>query len=380
MKFVVDENIPLIDAFFADMGEIDKRSGRTIRPEHLQNADVLLVRSVTQVNQALLEGTSIKFVGSATIGEEHLDTAYLTEQGIGYATAPGCNAESVINYVMSALSVLSERHTTPWLDWTIGIIGLGNIGGRLAEMLSKLGVSVLGYDPFKPESPFHTDSLHDLLSKADVVTLHVPFSKTGEHPTLGLVDRAFLQAMKPDACIINTSRGGVIQENALLDHFAEHWEFEAVLDVWETEPEPNLALMDAATLATPHIAGYSLDGKMRGTEQMYLRVSEHFGLPIRLKLGQLIPEPPLRKLSFSVEAEDLWAMNTAIRACYDVRNDDFRMRQRLHVATNRTEAFDDLRKHYPMRRDFSATKVELRKKMAMLRDQLGYIGFDIRDK
>jgi erythronate-4-phosphate dehydrogenase len=380
MKFVVDENIPLAEAFFGEMGELVQLPGRDIRSDQLQDADVLLVRSVTQVNARLLEGSSVKFVGSATIGEDHLDTEFLSSQNIAYSSAPGCNAESVVNYVISALSVLSERHTTPWLDWTVGIIGLGNIGGRLADMLSKLGVKVIGYDPFKVDHPFHTEELNSLIQAADVISLHVPLTKEGPHPTYHLVDAPFLQAMQDNACLVNTSRGGVVDEQALLEQFSEYSEFEAVLDVWETEPEPNLQLMDAATLATPHIAGYSLDGKLRGTETLYQKVSECFGLPIRLKLGQLIPEPPLKRISFSTEADPLWAINTAIRACYDVRNDDFRMRQNLHTAQRRGEVFDRLRKEYPKRRDFEAVRVEVRKKMSALRDYMGSLGFDVRDK
>lgn len=380
MKIVADENIPMLDTFFSDMGELQVLPGRLIRAAEVQDADILLVRSVTQVNAELLAGSAVKLVGSATIGEEHLDKDYLEKSNIHYASAPGSNAASVINYVISALSVLSERHIRPWTDWTMGIIGLGNIGGGLADMFARLGVNVLGYDPFKPESPYHTETLDELLSLSDAVSVHVPLTHSGVYPTEGLVDKTLLKKMKPDACLINTSRGAVVNEGDLLAHLNEHWAFEAVLDVWQQEPHINVELMDAAIIATPHIAGYSLDGKLTATEKLYQVVSEFLGLPIRYKLGQLISEPPLKKLSFSVESEPLWAMNTAIRACYDVRNDDFKMRKALHEAEDLGMVFDLLRRDYPVRRDFSAIRVEVRKKMGMVRDNLQIIGFDVRSK
>lgn len=380
MKIVADENIPMLDTFFGDMGELQALPGRLITAAAVQDADILLVRSVTQVNAALLAGSAVKLVGSATIGEEHLDKDCLEKAKIHYASAPGSNAESVVNYVISALSVLSERHARPWTDWTMGVVGLGSIGGRLADIYARLGIKVVGYDPFKTESPYHTESLDELLNASDAVSVHVPHTRSGLYPTEGLVDAAFLNKMKPDACLINTSRGAVVNESDLLAHLVEHWGFEAVLDVWQQEPHINMALMDAAIIATPHIAGYSLDGKLAATERLYQVVSEFLGLPIRYKLGQLISEPPLKKLTFSVESEPLWAMNTAIRACYDVRNDDFKMRKALHDSEDPAAVFDLLRRDYPVRRDFSAIRVEIRKKMGAVRDSLHIMGFDVRSK
>lgn len=380
MIIVADENIPLVDSFFADFGEIRRVTGRDLGPEAVEDADVLLVRSVTQVNESLLSGSKVRFVGTATIGTDHIDTQYLERQGIGFASAPGCNAQAVVDYVLSAVSVLMDSRDLEFPDLTVGIVGVGNVGGLLRERLKALGVSIKAVDPYKSKGDIpELVSLEEALS-ADIVSLHTPLDKSGDHPTYHMVGQEELQAMKPDACLINTCRGGVVDNEALYAHLTDHMEFEAIMDVWEGEPELNTALMELCMLATPHIAGYSLDGKMRGTEIVYQGVCEFFGLPVRRKLPQFLPEPGIKRVNFSDQVPLNQALRTAIRASYEIRVDDGVMRQAMRRTDNRKAAFDKLRLEYPLRRDIPTLKVGVPARCHELHQLLESAGFDVRTK
>lgn len=352
MNIVADENIPLLTEFFTDFGVITTLPGRNMTAEGLRNADVLLVRSVTQVSADLLKFSSnLKFVGTATIGTDHIDLNHLQQAGIGFTSAPGCNAQAVVNYVLSALSVLTERRQQSLTDLTIAIVGVGNVGFRLRQQLELLGIKVLAVDPFKTtEQVGELVNLEEALL-ADVVCLHTPLTQAGKHPTQHLIGAAELAQMKSDACILNAGRGSVVDNQALLKHLSEHSNFEAVLDVWETEPEPSLKLLDRCLIATPHIAGYSLDGKMRGTEMIYQGLCEHLGVSVKHRLSDFLPELGVNNLEFSEQMPLEQRFRTAVRAYYDVRDDDGRMRYAMHNSKNKAVTFDYLRKNYPLRRD-----------------------------
>ncbi|MGB1091017.1 MAG: 4-phosphoerythronate dehydrogenase PdxB [Oceanobacter sp.] len=380
MIIVADENIPLLDSFFSDLGEIRRVSGRSLSPADVKDADLLLVRSVTSVNQALLNGSSVRFVGTATIGTDHIDTDYLNKAGIGFANAPGCNAQAVVDYVLSALSVLIDTRDLSFGELSVGIVGVGNVGGLLRKRLEALGVTVKAVDPYKdPEEVGELVALEEALT-CDLISLHTPMVRTGDHPTWHMIGEAELKAMKPDACLINTCRGAVVDNDALYAHLTDHMEFEVVLDVWENEPELNTALMELCMLATPHIAGYSLDGKMRGTEMIYQAVSEFFGIPIRRKLAQFLPEPGIKRVNFTDQVPFNQALRTAIRASYEIRVDDGKMRQAMRRATDLKTAFDKLRSSYPLRRDIPAMRVGVPAKCSELQDLLSAAGFDVRNK
>lgn len=385
MRIVADENIPLVDEFFAEIGQITRVAGRTMAPEDLADADVLLVRSVTQVNEALLAASPVKFVGTATIGTDHVDLDYLQQQGIGFKSSPGCNAQAVVDYVLSALSVVIDARGCDFTDLTVAVVGVGNVGLLLRQRLEEMGVSVLAVDPFKdPETVGDLVTLEQAL-RADVISLHTPLTTEGEHATKHLINGERLQQMKQDACLINSCRGAVVDNKALLAHMKGNRSFEAILDVWENEPELDLNLMHRAMLATPHIAGYSLDGKMRGTEFVYQGLCEFLGLPIRRKLAQFLPEPGIKMVSFSDQVPIHQALRTAIRAAYEIRVDDGVMRSAMYRAvangdTSLRETFDHLRKHYPLRRDIPRLKVGVPSRCHDLQDNLTAAGFDVRTK
>lgn len=379
MHIVADENIPLVEKFFTDFGEIVRIPGRTMTAADVKDADILLVRSVTKVNESLLKGSKVRFVGTATIGTDHIDTEYLEQNRIGFASAPGCNAQAVVDYVLSALSVVIDTRGIDFRDLTVGIVGIGNVGSLLRQRLEDMKVNVLACDPFKDQEEEGLVSLDEILT-ADVVTLHTPITKKGEHPTYHLINAERLAQMKPDAVLINSARGGVVDNPALKAHLANHEDFCAILDVWENEPELDTELLSLCSLGTPHIAGYSLDGKMRGTEMIYQAACEVFGLPVRAKLGQFLPEPGIRKLNFSDHVPMHQALRTAIRACYEIRVDDGVMRATIKRSSSLREAFDEQRRNYPLRRDTTTLKVGVPAKSHDLQQVLEAAGFDVRTK
>ncbi len=352
MKIVADENIPLVNEFFAEMGEITRLPGRNMTPNDLLDADLLLVRSVTKVNSELLkQAQQLKFVATATIGTDHIDLEYLSKKGIGFSSAPGCNAQAVVNYVLSALTVLTERRQQNLTDLTVGIVGVGNVGFRLRQQLDALGITTLAVDPFKTEEQVGQMVSLEQALQADVLCLHTPLTTSGEHPTQHLIGANEFAQMNPDACLLNAGRGPVVDNQALLAHLNKYPNFEAILDVWETEPGPSLELLDKCLIATPHIAGYSLDGKMRGTEMIYQGVCSFLQREETHKLSDFMPELGVTKLEFSNQISNEQRFRTAVRAYYDVRDDDGRMRYAMHNSNNKAATFDSLRKNYPLRRD-----------------------------
>ena len=357
MRLVADENIPLLDDFFAPFGDIVRLPGRSIDRAALIDADILLVRSVTPVTPALLRGTPVRFVGTCTIGTDHLDLPGLAAVGVSVASAPGCNARGVVEYVLSCLLTLAERTGESWRDRTVGILGIGEVGGRLASTLEALGVRCLRCDPPRAErgeAGLHT--LDELIAGADVISCHVPLTRVGDHPTFHLFDQARLLALRPGAWLINSSRGPVLDNQALATVLQERPDLQVILDVWEHEPEADPALARLCALVTPHIAGYSLDGKLRGTEQIYRALCEHLQQPPGIFLQALAPAAGRASVQFSADTPAEWILARALRWVYDVRDDDARMRHMLETATSPAgirAGFDRLRKHYPLRREAS---------------------------
>ncbi len=360
MKIVADENIPLLGEFFNDVCQSNLVSlpGRDMTAADLQDADILLVRSITQVNEKLLKGTGVKFVGTCTIGTDHLDIPYLQSQGIQYQNAPGCNAQAVVEYVLSSLITLGERRQVPWQSLRVGIVGAGNVGGRLFKTLKSLQVRVCAYDPNIED--FNSAQQAEDVWLQDVVTLHTPITRVGEFKTHHLVNAKRLSTMQENACLINSCRGAVIDNHALLAHLQSHPQFMAVIDVWEQEPTPQDDLIKACMLATPHIAGYSLDGKYLGTSMIYEAVCKFLALPINIKLAQLAPPASLRRISMNQDADMSYMLRKVIRSGYDVRDDHFRMLSLLGLAdVKKAQAFDVLRKQYPMRRDLNSLQLSV---------------------
>jgi len=382
MLIVADENIPLLDSFFGDIGEIRRVSGRSMAGEDVRDADILLVRSVTKVNRELLEGSRVRFVGTTTIGTDHVDLDWLEQAGIRFSAAPGCNANSVAEYVLSVLSLHAERRgLSDWSQLSVGIVGVGNVGGELARKLDRLGFDVRLCDPPRADREDDNEefvALDDAM-KCDVVSLHTPLTREGDHPTLHMIGNAELETLGANQLLINAGRGEVIDSSALLARLEQGNAPVVVLDVWEQEPRIHPELVDQVWLATPHIAGYSLEGKVQGTEMIYQALSQFLGLPVRKKAGQFLPEPALSKISFTSSAEEEDAIRIALRACYDPRRDDAKLRIAMAGSPEeRGAAFDRLRRDYPVRRECSSLKIQLKGTSKSLQDSFRAIGFKLK--
>ena len=361
MLLVADENIPLLDEFFADFGEIRRYPGRSISAEQVRDADALLVRSVTRVDEALLAGSRVRFVGTCTIGTDHLDLAYFAKTGIHWASAPGCNARGVVDYVLGSLLALAEQ-TCQRLDQLVyGVVGAGQVGSRLVRVLQGLGWQVRVCDPPRQAAEGGDFvELAQILGECDVISLHTPLTREGAHPTHHLIGAAQLQALKPGTWLINASRGAVVDNAALRAHLEADAELEVVLDVWEGEPQVDVELAALCQLATPHIAGYSLDGKLRGTAMIYEAFCTFLGQVPQRHLRDLLPAPWLSELQVAPEASPEWLLAQVCRAVYDPRLDDANFLRSLQGdAATRRAAFDQLRKHYPYRREIDGLRVRL---------------------
>lgn len=346
MKIVADENIASLQETFALHGELITRPGRSLAAADLLAADALIVRSVTRVDEALLAGSKVGFVGSCTIGTDHIDLDYLARAGIRFVHAPGCNARAVAEYVVTALfKVLGDL--SQWQSLRIGIVGYGNVGRRLAQLLDGLGVAWVAFDPVTTQDIPYQGSFDDIL-RCDIVSLHVPLTSQGAHATRHWFDAQVLQSLVPHALLINSARGAVINNTDLLSMLSAdgartgETSRRVVLDVFEAEPAINQALLTAVALATPHIAGYSVQGKQRGTWQVY----RHFCA----FLGIAAPEAAMGNL-LDLDCESCSSVCDVILRAYDIGADDARLREGLggDIATH----FDAMRKNYPSRLEWN---------------------------
>lgn len=357
MHIVADENIPLLDEFFAGFGTIHRLPGRAISARDVGSADLLLVRSVTRVDRALLEGSRVRFVGTCTIGTDHLDLDYFADAGIAWSSAPGCNARGVVDYVLGSVLTLAEREGIDPAMRVYGVVGAGQVGGRLVELLHGLGWQVRVCDPPRQAAEGgEFVSLEAIIEQCDVISLHTPLDATTRH----LFDASRLAALRPGTWLINASRGAVVDNVALRALLPQRSDLKAVLDVWEGEPQADVELAALCQLATPHIAGYSLDGKLRGTAQIYQACCQALGVPEQVRLDDLLPAPWLSEITVDGSADPAWALASLCRAVYDPRRDDADFRRSLGGdAEARRAAFDRLRKHYPMRREIDGLRVRV---------------------
>lgn len=355
VKILVDENMPYARALFSQLGEVQSVAGRQIPPAALAQADALMVRSVTNVNAELLADTPVKFVGTATAGTDHVDEAWLTQAGIDFSAAPGCNAIAVVEYVFSALLWLAARDGFSLRDKTVGIIGVGNVGGRLHRRLQAFGVRTLLCDPPLAQTgapgPWH--SLETLVAQADVLTFHTPLTRNGPNATWHQVDDALLAALPDNRILINACRGAVVDNAALHKALQGGKALSVVLDVWEPEPALSLPLLARVDIGTAHIAGYTLEGKARGTTQVFDAYSHFLAAAPRADLAALLPPPAVAGLRFH-GAIDEEALRRLAHLVYDVRRDDMLLRR----AAGTPGEFDSLRKNYDERREWSSLCVE----------------------
>jgi erythronate-4-phosphate dehydrogenase len=377
LRIVADENIPYAREAFAPLAEVRTMSGRAISREALTGADALLVRSITKVNASLLDGTPVRFVATATIGEDHIDKPWLADRKIGFSSAPGCNANSVGDYVTAALLHLAQRHELALDRMSLGIVGVGNVGKRVHAKAAGLGLRCVLNDP--PLCDQAADPKYrplDEVLACDIITFHVPLEKGGRYPTWHLADAPFLARMKPGSMLINSSRGAVVDNPALKAALREGHLRAAVLDVWEGEPVVDLELLRLVDIGTPHIAGYSFDGKVNGTRQIYEAFCGHFGLPAAWDPAPLLPAPDCPELAFEAPYDD--AVPRAVRAVYEIMKDDAAMREHFQKPeAGRGAFFDALRKNYPRRREFFNTRVRLQPPDMLLARRLTQIGFSV---
>lgn len=374
MKIVADENIPLVEEFFSHLGEVVRRPGRVLCVDDVGDADALLVRSVTRVDAALLEASSVKFVGTCTIGVDHLDQAYLRQRGIGYASAPGSNANSVVEYVYTALCALD-------MDWSggrVGIIGCGNVGGLLYRRFRAQGVECVCYDPFltKDQNPDLT-SLEEVLT-SDIICLHTPLTNSGPYPSFHLLGLKELAQLRQGAILINAGRGPVVDNQALVTFLEMRPDVRLVLDVWEPEPDISPLLLAKVAIATPHIAGYSYDGKLKGTEMIYRALCSHLQVAPCESLGSLVPPLENDGLLLPPGLEGWNAVKEAVKKAYDIAADDRALRQ-LASDDGRSlgQGFDRLRKEYPIRREFHNYRIEGQHPSSTTLHWLAALGFRI---
>ncbi|MBE0677720.1 MAG: 4-phosphoerythronate dehydrogenase, partial [Bacteroidales bacterium] len=275
MKIVIDERIPYISGVFEPWADVVYSSGRAIDAQMVADADALIVRTRTRCDHRLLAGSKVRIVASATIGFDHLDTAWLEKSGIRWVNAPGCNSGSVMQYITAALFLLALKHSLDLPSLTLGVVGVGNVGSKVVRAAKAIGMKVMQNDPPRQRREGGKEFLHidKLLAESDILTLHVPLTLEGEDMTRHLINSASLTRLKRNCILINTSRGEVVDNTALRVTLEEKKLLGAVLDVWEGEPETDRRLVELVDVATPHIAGYSVDGKANATINSVREVS-----------------------------------------------------------------------------------------------------------
>lgn len=375
LKIVVDQQIIFAEEVFSLFGEVELVNGRSIDHELVRDADILLVRSVTKVNKDLLNNTNVSFVASATSGIDHIDTDYLNNSDIYFSHAPGSNSRSVAEYILSSLLVLSEQQGVKLTDRTVGIIGCGQVGSRVKRFMEVLGVKCLINDPPLANETSNQNQDNEFveleeLSKADIVTLHVPLIMKGDYPTYKLVDKNLLKKLKKDITIINTSRGEVIDEMALLNFKQLNNRATLILDVWCNEPHIDFELLQKTFIATPHIAGYSYDGKIKATEMLFDSLNKH--------LDTNLEKPDLLNSEQELMSIDDDTVQLAVLQSYDVRSDAIALGNLDNVNENERAAyFDNLRKNYPIRREFMNRTINTGSMSENSKQQLQQLGFNI---
>ncbi|MEL7291005.1 MAG: 4-phosphoerythronate dehydrogenase [Pseudomonadota bacterium] len=352
MKILIDENMPYAESLFSQLGEVVLKSGRNMTADDLIDVDALMIRSVTKVNAALIaKANKLKFVGTATAGMDHVDQALLRDRGIYFTAAPGCNKIGVAEYAFSVMMVLAQQHGFSVFDKTVGIIGAGQVGSYLQQCLQGIGIKVLINDPPKQAAGDQREftSLDTLLAQSDIITLHTPITCDGEYPTHHLIDATVLETLRGDQILINAARGPVVDNQALKARLQKSDGFTAALDVFEFEPEVDMELLPLLAFATPHVAGYGLEGKARGTTMIFNSYCEYLGKDLCAHASSLLPVAPIPRLQLDRDWDEA-TLHNITQLVYDVRKDDALFRREIV----NPGAFDLMRKNYWDRREYSA--------------------------
>ncbi|TCO10847.1 4-phosphoerythronate dehydrogenase [Natronoflexus pectinivorans] len=349
MKIVADDKIPFLKGVFEPYATVEYYPGKDIQPEHVKNADALIVRTRTKCNEQLLKESSVKIVATATIGTDHFDIPWLEKAGIEWCNSPGCNSGSVRQYIASVFAHLIKEGLKPE-STTLGIVGVGMVGSKIEALARTLGFKVLLNDPprERKEGSGKFSSLETLLNKSDIVTFHTPLNMESPDATFHLLNNDSIKFLKRGAIVINSSRGEVTSTNALLSGLDGGDISRLVLDVWENEPHIHPELHKRTWIATPHIAGYSMDGKANGTTMAVQKVASKLGFPLTEWTPESIPSPANHYICLDAHDKhpSLVAAN-AFLSTYDIKDDDLKLR-------NHPEDFEKIRGSYPIRREFEA--------------------------
>jgi erythronate-4-phosphate dehydrogenase len=373
MKIIADDKIPFLKGVLEPYAEMVYMPGKLITREILKQADALLTRSRTKCTESLLKGTSIRFIGTATIGFDHIDTKYCEKQKIRWTNAPGCNSSSVQQYIASALLKLALDHQYSLKDKTIGIVGVGNVGAKIEKIARVLGMNVLLNDPPRArlEGEKNFVMLGNILYNSDIITVHVPLNFVGEDKTYHLFNEKNFKKMKKGAWFFNSSRGEVTETTALKKALGSGKLGGAVIDVWENEPDIDLELMAKAFIATPHIAGYSTDGKANGTALVVNSLSKYFDLPLKNWYPENVPQPPAPQIAINGKGKsDEEIIREAVFQTYNITEDDIKLRFS-------PSDFEKQRGDYPLRREFTSYRINLKGGSEKVRKMLGELGFRV---
>jgi erythronate-4-phosphate dehydrogenase len=380
MKIIADQNIPFVEECFSSLGDVTAVPAGRITAELIANADILLTRSVTKVDGALLNRSHVKFVAAATSGCEHVDTEFLQRKDIGFAYAAGSNANSVAEYIIAALLALAKKHKFQLQGKSIGIIGVGHIGSKVATKTAVLGMKVLLNDPPLQRQTGDAKYLPlEELYDCDFITMHTPLTFEGVDRTFHLADEAFFKSLKDGAFFINTARGAVVDTAALKTVIRSKKPAGTVLDVWENEPNIDNELLLMVDLSTPHIAGYSLDGKVAGLMMIYEAACEYFGTEPKYSAGDFLPPPETGQITIDPDSDaEQNIVHDTVQQIYIINRDDFNTREILIVPSGqRGQWFDDLRAEYPVRREFQNTRIIFNRPCETLVAKLKGIGFRV---
>jgi len=373
MKIVADDKIPFLKGALESFAEVNYVPCNLITREIITGADALLIRTRTKCDESLLKGSAIKFIGSATIGFDHIDTVYCAENNITWTNAPGCNSSSVCQYVVSALLKLSLDKGFSLKGKTIGIVGVGNVGSKVEKAANALGMTVILNDPprAKHENQKRFETLDIVLEKSDIITVHVPLTLAGDDKTFHLFDDHIFKKINKKVWLINTSRGEAVNSVALKKALSAGTIAGAILDVWENEPDIDKSLMDNVFIATPHVAGYSTDGKANGTSMIVDSLCRFFNIGLINWIPQNIPPPEFPCIIIEPKDKSVEKIiSEAVFHSYDVSIDNCCLR-------SSPATFEKQRGNYKIRREFSAFTVILQGKNANAENSLKELGFNV---
>lgn len=375
VKFVADNKIPFLKGVLEPYADIQYLNPKDITHDVIKDKDALIIRTRTNCNSELLQETKIKFIATATIGFDHIDTAYCKRNNIKWINAPGCNSSSVMQYIASVLLTISSRKKINIADLTIGIVGVGNVGSKVERLAKIFGMNVLLNDPprARKEGNERFVDLEELISKSDIITFHVPLIKEGEDKTHHMADKNFFNKFNNRKIVINTSRGQVIETGAIKNAIKEKAVNASVLDVWENEPNIDMELLKMVDIATPHIAGYSADGKANGTSVCVKNISSFFGLNIDKDwYPQELPKPGNSSEIF-IDCKDHLNQEIfykAVVSSYDIMKDD-------GILRNSVETFEKQRGNYPVRREFPFYRIKTQNCNIEIENKLKKLGFQV---